>query len=215
VPGDVGHHDRLAQVRWIGGGSGAGKSTVAARLAEEHDLQLSSTDASIRTHLERSSPAMHPLVHAFVAMTMDERWVDRSPEEMLRTFHGYQGEGFEMVLEDVLALSESGPVLVEGFRLLPRLVAPRLGPDSAAVWLLPSRSFRRFALEKRGSTAAMLAPTSDPARAFENLLERDALFTDEIRSEALALGLKTVEIDIGDSIEAVTAQAAEALGLAS
>ena len=32
-------------------------------------------------------------------MDMDERWVNRSPEVMLETFHGFQGEGFDLVLE--------------------------------------------------------------------------------------------------------------------
>jgi hypothetical protein len=218
VLGDIDDRDpavrkRLAHVRWIGGGSGAGKSTVAARLAAQHGLQVYSTDASIRTHLDQSTPATHPLVHAFAAMSMDERWVDRSPAEMLRTFHGYQGEAFEMVLDDVLELAADGPVLAEGFRLLPRLVAPLLGPDSGALWLLPTPRFRRIALDTRGTTATMLAMTTDPGRAFENLLERDALFTDQVRSEAVALGLKTIEIDLGDSIEAVTVLAAHALGL--
>ena len=36
--------DRLRHVYWIGGGSGAGKSTVARRVAAEHDLRLYSTD---------------------------------------------------------------------------------------------------------------------------------------------------------------------------
>ena len=37
--------------------------------------------------------------------------------------------------------------------------------------------------------------TSDPARALENLLARDALFTERLRAETAELGLEAVEVD--------------------
>lgn len=200
-------------MRWLGGGTGAGKSTVAARIAEGYGFRLYETDATIRPHLERSTPASHPLVHAFAAMTMDERWVDRSPAEMLATFHGFQGEGFEQIVEDLLQLPAGEPVLVEGFRLLPRLVAPLLASRTSAVWLIPSADFRRAALRERGTTATMLSTTSDPSRAFENLLERDRLFTQLIADEAAALELRTVEVDFGMTLDDVTAEVRAALAL--
>jgi shikimate kinase len=39
--------DRLRHVRWIGGGSGAGKSTIARQLAAEHGLHLYNSDGTI------------------------------------------------------------------------------------------------------------------------------------------------------------------------
>ena len=36
--------ERLGHVYWIGGGSGAGKSTIARRVAERHGLHLYATD---------------------------------------------------------------------------------------------------------------------------------------------------------------------------
>jgi hypothetical protein len=74
----------------------------------------------------------HPMLHAFLSMTMDERWAKRTPEEMFHTFHGFHGEGFRFILEDLLGLPTDVPVLVEGYKLLPRLVSPLLSrPDQA------------------------------------------------------------------------------------
>lgn len=87
---------RLRHVRWIGGGSGAGKSTVARRLADRHSLRLYSRDDVHADHTARTDPAEMPLTNAFRAMDMDERWVNRSPGEMLETFHWFHGEGFDM-----------------------------------------------------------------------------------------------------------------------
>jgi len=77
---------RLRDVYWIGGGSGAGKSTIARRLAARHGLRLYATDEVMADHGRRSSPADSPLMAGFAAMDMDERWVSRSPETMLETF---------------------------------------------------------------------------------------------------------------------------------
>ena len=163
---------RLRHIRWIGGGSGAGKSTVARLLAANHGLRLYSTDDMQSAHAARSNPADHPLLHAFLAMTMDERWAKRTPEEMFRTFHGFHGEGFELLLGDLLDLPTDLPILVEGYKLLPRLVAPLLSRPNQAVWLIPTPEFRRTALASRGSTWSIAGRTSDPETALANLCQK-------------------------------------------
>src|SRR5262245_49318243 len=98
------YRDQFQHVYWIGGGSCAGKSTIARRLAEQHDLQRYATDDVMSDHARRSTPEEYPLLHKFMAMDMDERWLNRSPTTMLETFHWFQGEGFNFIVEDVLRL---------------------------------------------------------------------------------------------------------------
>ncbi len=130
-------------------------------------------------------------------MDMDERWLRREPEVMLATFHGYQDELFDLILDDVRALPPEPVILVEGFSLLPRLVAPLLPNREHAAWLTPTPRFRRAAFESRGSLWQIAGQTSDPPRALERLLRRDELFTDQVSSEAEALGLAVIRVDIG------------------
>jgi 2-phosphoglycerate kinase len=188
--------ERLRNVYWIGGGSCAGKSTLARRLAAQHGLRVYATDDSMAEHARRSSPEACPLLHQFAAMTMDERWVERSPVEMFETFHWFRGEGFGLIHDDVLAMPRDRGVIVEGFRLLPRLVQPLLADSDGAVWLLPSPEFRQATIERRGGAAGgFFAKTSDPGRALRNVLERDRMFTERLREEAGRLGLRTIPID--------------------
>ena len=212
----MGSRDRagadLQHVRWIGGGSGAGKSTVARKLAADHGLRLYHTEPFSR-YVGRADAGATPLLQEFMAMDMDERWVNRSPAVMLETFHGFQGEGFDLVLEDLRALPLDPPVLAEGFSLLPRLVAPLLSGPQQAVWLLPTPEFRRAAFESRGSTWTIPNKTSDLQRALANLLARDQLFTEQLRAQARTAGLQTVDVDGSLDVAESVARVGEALGL--
>jgi adenylylsulfate kinase-like enzyme len=83
----AGHQDEaavlralLAHVYWLGGASGAGKSTVARRPAVRHGLQWYATDTTMAAHARRIGRNNAPYLNEFQAMSMDDRWVNRSPE---------------------------------------------------------------------------------------------------------------------------------------
>ncbi|WP_256841597.1 AAA family ATPase [Ornithinimicrobium cryptoxanthini] len=194
---------------WIGGGSGSGKSTVARRLAEQGGMRLYSTDEAMSRHADRMCPAQAPLLAAFRTMDMDQRWCQRSPEQMLETFHWFAGEGFGLIVEDLLALPRE-PVIVEGFRLLPRLVAP-LSAAGRSVWLLATPEFRRKAFATRGSLWQIANRTSNPELALSNLLERDRLFTNQLTTEVETRGLRAVEVDVELTTEELMTRVRQAL----
>jgi 2-phosphoglycerate kinase len=206
--------ERLRHVCWIGGGSGAGKSTIARTIAARHGLRVYATDDVMEDHARRSTTEGSPLLHGFMAMDMDERWVSRPPKAMLETFHWFAGEGFDMLIEDVLRLPREPGVIVEGFRLLPRLVEPLLCAPARAVWLLPTPDFRRAVVESRGGSAwGFLARTTDPERAVRNLLERDRMFTEVLREETARLELPAIEVDATMTEDELVVRVTEALGL--
>jgi hypothetical protein len=204
-----------ASTLWIGGGSGAGKSTVARRLASTYGLTRYSTDDAMADHTRRCSAAECPELARFMAMDMDERWLKRSPWVMVETFHWYRGEGFRFVLDDVEELLSAGAerVVVEGFRLLPRLVAPLLGRGARALWLLPTPEFRLQAFHHRGGLWQIAGRTSCPERALANLLERDRMFTERVRTEVRELGLVGVDVDVGLGEDELVVEVAKELGL--
>lgn len=204
---------RLAHVHWIGGASGAGKSTIGRRLADRRAMRLYASDEAMPDHGGRITPHDAPFLGMFQAMDMDERWVNRSPQAMLDTFHWFRGEGFGLIVEDLLRLPAERGVIAEGFRLLPDLVKPLLAAPDQAVWLLPTPRFRRAALEGRGSLWEIARKTSDPETALGNLLERDRMFTDRLREEVRRLGLTAIEVDTQLDEDDLTSLVAEAFGI--
>lgn len=207
---------RLRHVYWIGGGSGAGKSTISRRIADRRGWRLYATDDVMRDHARRTTPEEAPFLHGFIAMDMDERWVNRSPETMLETFHWFRGEGFGLVVEDLLRLPREPCVLAEGFRLLPHLVKPLLTVPEQAVWLLPTPEFRRAAFRSRGVPGeGFVWQTSDPVRAGHNLAERDEMFTSRLQEETARLGLRSIRVDTASTEDALHEQVTTAFGLRS
>jgi hypothetical protein len=206
---------RLRHVYWIGGGSGAGKSTIARRLATRHGLRLYSTDEPMADHSPRCLPEDCPFLTEFKKMSMDERWVNRSPQTMLETFHWFRGEGFGLIVEDLLQLPPDQGVIVEGFRLLPQLVKPLLRDSSHGVWLIPTPEFRLAAFESRGSLWSIAERTSNPDRALSNLLERDRLFTAYLRDITEEAGLPVINVDSLMTESVLEARIATQFGLPS
>ena len=200
---------RLRHVYWVGGGSGAGKSTVTRNIAAQHGLRVYSTDETMPDHARRSADA--PYLTRFRNMDMDERWVSRSPETMLETFHWFRGEGFGLIIDDLLRLPADTGVIAEGFRLLPELVRPLLADTDHAVWLLPTPEFRRTAFDNRGWEIP--GRTSNPALARYNLHERDRMFTNRLARSTEHLELPVIEVETSMTASELTRRVAQAFGL--
>ncbi|MFC9458837.1 hypothetical protein [Streptomyces sp. NPDC056983] len=205
---------RLRHVYWIGGGSGAGKSTIARRLADRYGWRLYATDDVMQDHAARTTPEEAPFLHEFIAMDMDERWVDRPPGIMLETFHWFRGEGFGLIIEDLLRLPQEPCVIVEGFRLLPRLVKPLLAAPEHAVWLLPTPDFRQSAIQTRSIPGeGFVWKTSDPAKAGRNIAERERMFTRRLQGETERLRLRAIQVDTTMTEDDLGEQVTTAFGL--
>ncbi|MFI7631190.1 hypothetical protein [Microbispora rosea] len=202
---------RLAHVRWIAGGAGAGKSTVTRALAERHDVLVYDGDRAELGYVHRCDPQRQPYLWALLRTPREDRWASRTAEEIFHAMPSLHGETFGFVLDDLLALPADRPVLVDDFRTLPKEVAPLLTRPEHAVFLLPAPGFRAHALGTRFADPARARANwggGDHAVALARRLARDRLWDEEVRRQAGELGLPVLPVDGSRSVADLAADLA-------
>jgi len=201
---------RLSHILWIGGPPDSGKTTIASEIGSRHRITVYHFDRHEPAHFGRADPMRHPALYAAHPdrMTTEERWLGSSPEEMARNTIASWTERFGMALDDLLALPAGTPIIAEGPGIFPECVAPLLSEPSRALWLVPTPSFKRASAIRRDKPGSRWE-TSDPARAQQNLIERDLLMGEYVQSTAEAFGLTVYlidgSIDLNDMIDRVEA----------
>lgn len=185
--------DVLSHVLWIGGGPRVGKTTISRLLAGKFDLKIYNLDwHQVREHHERSGEADS----WWQRRSMDERWVQPSPEELLARSIAAWGEGFPLVLEDLVALPRSRSIVADGPGAFPWCVAPVIGSPRQAIFLVPTADVRDRVAERRSLGGARFGDdTSDPERARPNIRIRDQLLGQRIAESCRELGLRCVLVD--------------------
>jgi hypothetical protein len=160
---------------WIGGGTGAGKSTTARALATRHGLRRFAIDSFWYAYDARwAQPRKSP----------DEQWLETPPELQAAEFEQTSRRMMRCVLDDLATLPDA-PTVVEGPQVLPDLVPP----GDQAVFLDPTPEWQRSVLVPRPM------PSSDPARALEARLVKDRLYADRVAALALERGFPVLAMD--------------------
>ncbi len=172
--------------------SGVGKTTAARVLARRHDLRLS-FDAHQFEHASKLPPETRSL---------DEIWVDTTPDELADWFEERCRERFPLVLADLEAIDDDAPVLVDGHQALPELVAPLTASARHVLYVVASREMQEPLVRARGSGVA--TRVRDPERAVANRLARDEELVRRLRRDAAAHGFPVVEVqDVTETLPAI------------
>jgi hypothetical protein len=190
----------FGHVIWIGGGCGAGKSTVARALADRFDLQLYAVDAYSYAHEDRAAAGGYPVMRELSMMDYEHRWVQPDAAEQCDRFVRYSAERFAMVLDDLAAMPTTSLIVAEGPGLLPSLVLDHLASSRHALWMLPSTEFTRRSRVARG--AAGPAERATVEAVLRRTIERDHLLTTATRRILSEHDLAGLEVDGARSLAA-------------
>ncbi|MBV9790852.1 MAG: hypothetical protein JOZ51_21840 [Chloroflexi bacterium] len=202
---------QLAHVRWIGGAPCAGKSSIVTLLAERYELAVYRCDEHFAAHTQRVEPSRQPTLHQISAMSWDEIWMQPVATQVENQFRLYREE-FSMIVEDLLALPRSQPLLAEGTALLPECVAALLEQPDRAMWIVPTATFQQTHYRERGAWVQdVLNQCVDPDEAWRRWMERDLRFAHTIAQDAATRGLSVLWTDGSRSIAASAALVAAQL----
>jgi hypothetical protein len=192
---------------WVGGGQGAGKTTLSWHLSRAHDLPLHPIDLWTYDHQARMPPAG----------SLDEQ-LARGPEAAADAFESDSRLRVALVLDDIMERDPGMvPVIVEGPQLMPELAA-RL-PPGWCVWLLPDPGRTSMVWKERLAKEEKLAGRPAAGRSRGRLIsQRDAILTSRIRGSAVLAGRPVIEVPpspdwpaIAAAIESALAPALEAV----
>jgi 2-phosphoglycerate kinase len=197
----------LSHVYWIGGSPCAGKSSIAKTLATTYGLRLYQADEAFSRHEKIVIAQQQPIFYRLTHLSTEELWMRPVELQVSEEFMLYHEE-FPIILEDLLALPTSQPILAEGAAMLPACVIPQLLNPHHAIWIVPTAEFQLDHYRRRAWAKDIVKDCIYPERAFQNWMERDIRFATAIKNEVQQHGMSVIVVDgthsLAENTEIVT-----------
>lgn len=202
----------LANSYVLGGSPCSGKSTIASRLSIRYDLQVYKVDDREQAHQAKIDPARHSTMHAFMKMDWNEIWSRPVALQVREELDFYQ-EKSEMILEDLLDYDADRPLIMEGAAFLPQLIHQWGIPKNRGLYLIPSKDFQVHHYRQRPWITQILQSCDNPEQAFENWMERDHQFGQEILRQLQDYPYHSINIDGTLSLDQICSETEAYFGL--
>ncbi len=190
----------LEHVLWIGGASGAGKTTLATRLARRHGLRWYSADAHTWEHRDAALRAGNEAAARWEAMTPEERYSTAVDDPVQLVALNLDLERGPMIVDDLRRLPAAPLIVADGSTVLPELVAQGHARTDRSVWLIPTFEGHRAYHEAHGMA---------------HLVEYRWLVIEEVERQAAAHDVNVLRVDEGlgpdDALAAVEKLLTDAL----
>ena len=197
----------------IGGSPCSGKSTLASLLARKYDLLHIKLDDLVDEMMSQASVDSRPICLLRQDRNPEQIWM-RNPEEMADEEWRFYEEIFPYV-KSYLIKNQDRPLLVEGAGLLPHLVKELEWPAPSYLCLTPTADFQKKHYRQREWVPYVLEGTTNPEQAFENWMQRDILFAQMVRKEAMELGYPSLIADGSQSEKQTVEEVARLLKLSN
>lgn len=139
-------HD-LSHVYWLGGASKGGKSTAAESIQHEFGYFVYDHDEKWLggSHARLADPDRHPTMFRYrdlyeEKLTVEKYFAYGPYDELVEDQFDFFAEQFDMVVDDLLKLPRSQPILADGIGLLPEQVSQVAEPHRA-IYLVSTEAF--------------------------------------------------------------------------
>lgn len=170
---------------YIGGSPCSGKSTIAGTIAREYSLCYFKVDDFLDKYIARGAGKGHEVCARQSKMSFAQILMQR-PERLCKEELRIYREIFGFIKEDLRAIriqdGEKG-IIAEGAAFLPGLMGQENVPQNRYVSITPTKDFQVEHYKKREWVPHFLEECPDKERAFQNWMDRDALFAEDVRRQ--------------------------------
>lgn len=191
-----------ANLVWLIGGSGSGKTTVARALGARAGVPVYDMDEAVFGRF-RFDPARHPATTAWFTAANPLHWMLSLPWEAFDALYRAANAEYLDLLADDLAGQPDAPLLIDGGITHPSVLTQVI-PASRVVCLERAEAQRAAEWDTAAARAPMRAEVlalPDGAALWRRFLDYDRRLTEMIGRESRACGVRAVAWGGGESVE--------------
>ena len=193
-------------IYYIGGSPCSGKSTIAEILSEKYDLYYFKVDDYLDKYMQLGVENGYEMCKKHSGLSWEQIWM-RDPVLQCEEEVQWYEEVFEFVQKDLEEVSCKNGIITEGAAYLPNLMKRIDVPCNRYISMIPEKEFQIFHYSKREFVPYILRECSDKRKAFENWMERDFLFAQDVKRQCEMAGYKSFvncgEMPIEDMVKMV------------
>lgn len=190
----------MRTVYYIGGSPCSGKSTVAEKLAEIHNLYYFKVDNYLEGFLQKGADLGYEICIKQSGMSFVEMWMRDPVLQCAEELELYR-EMFPFAMQELSSIHDERAIIAEGAAFLPELMHKAGIDANHYISVTPSKEFQMEYYSKREWIPHYLEGCSDKETAFRNWMDRDALFAENVRKQCEAYSYKSIINDGSKSID--------------
>lgn len=202
----------MTNIYFIGGSPCSGKSTIAEELANRYGYYYFKVDDFIEEYTQKGAALKYSICKKQMEMDAEQIWM-RAPSLQCEEEIQFYEEIFDFVLRDIERVSEGRDIITEGAAYLPHLMEKIHIPKNRYVAITPTRDFQITRYREREWIQYVLAGCSDFHSAFENWMNRDALFANQVNESCKEAGYTLFVNDGKNSINSMIHMVSKQFGL--
>jgi len=198
-------------IYYIGGSPCSGKSTIAELIAKKYGFCYFKVDDFLEKYMGLGAEKGYEICSKQSKLSFEQIFMQNSEllcEEELQTYC----EMYEFIKADLQAISSEKGIIAEGAAFLPKLMKQDNILDSRYICITPTKEFQVEHYRKREWLPYILDGCSDKEKVFQNWMDRDALFAEDVRQQCKALDYKSIVTDGAVSIEEMLQMVCEHFG---
>ncbi len=184
----------MTKIYYIGGSPCSGKSTIAEMISEQYGLYYFKVDNYLDDYIRKGTTSNKPFSSQVLKLSADETWMREPMIQNMEELEIYR-EIFEFIIEDLGEIEAPKGIITEGAAFLPELMNEIKVDSNSYICIVPTKDFQYHHYKLRPWVPEILKDCTDKEQAFENWMERDALFAASVKEKADKLGYRTIITD--------------------